>query len=167
MNNALDIAKYTINYSIDINKPITHLKLQKILYYIQAACLVEMDQPAFCEEIINWTYGPVVPEVYISFKKYGYSDINQKILTSSELVIDPETLDVSFNDIEFTDDIIDTNTKQLVNKVIKAYDSVSAIKMMKKTHQEDPWRNTKNGDLIGVDIIREYYLEHKCKLYNL
>ena len=166
MNNALDIAKYVVNYSIDINDPISHLKLQKILFYIQAALLVEVGEPAFYESIINWTYGPVVPEVYNEFKKYGYCTIEDKILSSTELYINPNTLDVSFENKEFNDEIIDTTTKSIIQKTVNAYKSVTAIKMMKKTHTEDPWKNTSNGEQIQLENIRAFYSINKNILYN-
>lgn len=38
---AIDVSTYIINYSCDINSPVSNLKLQKLLYYVQAALLVE------------------------------------------------------------------------------------------------------------------------------
>lgn len=166
MNKALDIARYIINYSIDLQKPISHLKLQKILFYIQAAFLVEKDTPAFCEEIVNWTYGPVVPEVYNSFKQYGYQDIYDKILSTSEMVLDPETLDISFDETPFNDAIIEEDSKLIIKNIVTVYKEDSAIKMMKKTHQEDPWKDTENGQIIELNKIQDYYLKNLNKLYN-
>ena len=39
--NVIDISSYIINYSNQINHPINNLKLQKLLYYVQAAMLIE------------------------------------------------------------------------------------------------------------------------------
>ena len=36
MYNALDVSRYIINYSNDKNYGISNLKLQKILYFVQA-----------------------------------------------------------------------------------------------------------------------------------
>ena len=55
--NALDIARYIINYSIDNSYPVSNLKLQKLLYYVQANFLVNKNKQCFYQEILNWDYG--------------------------------------------------------------------------------------------------------------
>ncbi|AFI05129.1 Panacea domain-containing protein [Helicobacter cetorum] len=70
---ALDAAKFLVNLAIDNEKPMTNLKLQKMLYLAQAesnATLIEEDFQA-------WEYGPVVPSVYRNYRN-GASRINSK-----------------------------------------------------------------------------------------
>ena len=64
MYSVLDVAKYVIFYSNEKKYDISNLKLQKILYFIQAEFLVSENEPCFYEEIEAWNFGPVVPEVY-------------------------------------------------------------------------------------------------------
>lgn len=53
--NVIDIAKYVINKSIEMEAPpISNLKLQKILYFIQGEFLSVLRKPAFLEEIQAW-----------------------------------------------------------------------------------------------------------------
>ena len=49
MYNVLDVAIYVINYAhdADCGESMSNLKLQKILYYIQAAFLVEKNRECF------------------------------------------------------------------------------------------------------------------------
>jgi len=54
---------------------VSNLKLQKILYFIQAEFLVVKGIPCFEEEIIAWGFGPVVLEVYHEYKVYGAAGI--------------------------------------------------------------------------------------------
>ena len=49
---------------------ITNLKLQKILYFAQAAHLAVHEKPLFKEDIEAWKFGPVIPSVYRKYKKY-------------------------------------------------------------------------------------------------
>lgn len=58
--NVIDVSSYIINYSNQINHPINNLKLQKLLYYVQAATLVETGRKCFNSKIIAWQFGPVV-----------------------------------------------------------------------------------------------------------
>lgn len=165
MNKAEDVARYVINHSILIEKPISHLKLQKILYYIQASFLVENKRPAFSEKIVNWAYGPVVPEIYSTFKKYGYQDITEPINYKKEMILDPDTLDISFDELPFNDEIIDEQSKKLIDKIINSYKDITAITMMKKTHRESPWIETKNGQEIKTELIYQYYIGNKEKIF--
>ena len=50
---------------------VTNLKLQKTLYYVQGYYLYRFGKPLFDDEIVNWAYGPVVPEAYFEFCSYG------------------------------------------------------------------------------------------------
>ena len=72
----LDIARYIINYSNEQQYGISNLKLQKLLYFVQAEFLAftEKKQPCFQEEIEAWGFGPVVPGVYKEFRQYGSSN---------------------------------------------------------------------------------------------
>lgn len=47
---------------------ITPLKLQKLLYYAQGWALSEWDKPLFGEKIEAWAFGPVVSDLYSSYK---------------------------------------------------------------------------------------------------
>lgn len=72
----LDVCKYVIDYSNEKEYGISNLKLQKILYFIQAYFLIK--QPSRCcfdDKIEAWDFGPVVPKAYRKYKQFGSSDI--------------------------------------------------------------------------------------------
>lgn len=70
-----EIAEYVIYYAYTQGNIVTNLKLQKILYYIQAEFLVGAQKQCFPERIEAWDFGPVIPEVYRRYKIYGGSFI--------------------------------------------------------------------------------------------
>ena len=80
MYNVLDVAIYVINYAhdADCGESMSNLKLQKILYYIQAAFLVEKNRECFKAVIIAGEFGPVIPEVYQKYKIYGRRGILER-----------------------------------------------------------------------------------------
>ena len=91
---AIDIAKYIVNKCTQDLKPISNLQLQKILYYIQKAFLVEFGSPAFNDRIEAWQFGPVVPVVYSRYCGFGAAPIlikytNVTIERNDVQVIDP------------------------------------------------------------------------------
>ena len=84
MYNVLDICNYIILYCRKKGYEITNLRLQKILYFVQAFFLQETDAPCFNADIEAWDLGPVVPDAYHFFKKFGASPLrvdNQFILS--------------------------------------------------------------------------------------
>ena len=60
----LDVCRHVINYSNEHDYGISNLKLQKVLYFIQAYFLTKKKDhtPCFDEKIEAWDFGPVVPE---------------------------------------------------------------------------------------------------------
>lgn len=71
MYNVLDVCRYVINYSNDKDYIISNLKLQKILYFIQAYFLINKNNACFKEIIEAWDFGPVIPKAYSEYKQYG------------------------------------------------------------------------------------------------
>ncbi len=68
---AIDVAKHIINYCYDQNKPISNLKLQKILYFAWIDYYNETGGIyLFHDDICAWKFGPVVPKVYDRFCHY-------------------------------------------------------------------------------------------------
>lgn len=69
---ALDVASYFIELANETpENDLTNLKLQKLLYYVQGKYLSVYGNPAFEEKIEAWKYGPVVADVYHTFKECG------------------------------------------------------------------------------------------------
>lgn len=76
---AVELAYLIVNISVDNQNFISNLKLQKLLYLMQVACIREFKTSLFDNRIEAWKYGPVVPEVYREFSKFGGGVIDQKI----------------------------------------------------------------------------------------
>lgn len=69
---ALDIANLYIDLANSIpGDYIDNLKLNKICYYAQAWCCVKLGHPLFDDEIQAWDYGPLIPDVYHTYKICG------------------------------------------------------------------------------------------------
>ena len=147
MYTAIEVAKYVINYSHDINHPISNLKLQKLLYYIQAASLVESGHKCFEEPIIAWEFGPVVEEAYQLYKEYGRSDIPRQN-AFKKMIFDSQQMKIVIHESK---DIVNPE-KGIIEKVVNAYKNIlNPFELVKKTHQEDPWKNTDiNLSLIHI-----------------
>ncbi|HIS09288.1 MAG TPA: DUF4065 domain-containing protein [Candidatus Scatomorpha intestinipullorum] len=70
MYDALEVAKYIINKAIEIEKPISNLQLQKILYFTHLESL-KQGEKLIGEPFEAWDFGPVVRKVYNKFCLWG------------------------------------------------------------------------------------------------
>lgn len=116
---------------------LSNMKLQKLLYYCQAFSLASSGKLLFSENIVAWQYGPVVPEVYHQFKKYGSGGIPQV-----------NNFDSSF---------LDCSDKELIDEVFEVYGQYSAIRLMEMTHSEEPWIKAEINGVISVALMTEFY----------
>lgn len=153
--NVLDIARYTINYCNNNELQITNLKLQKILYFIQAAFLKIKNTPCFNEEIEAWDFGPVVPEVYHEFKNYGGGNIPY-----IEYYIDFSNGIWEASKVKFDYKLIDEEDKEIINAMINECSKYSASNLVKLTHEQAPWLNSFSkgcNNIIYKESIKEYF----------
>lgn len=147
MYDAVDVCNYVINYCNAKKYGISNLKLQKILYFIQAYFLIEKSQKCFINKIVAWGCGPVVPEAYHKFKKYGGCNIY-----SSEFG--------NYNRISKED-------KECINKVIEKFRDYSSVDLTNLTLNQAPWINAYNRHVIKEitpDLIKEYFAEERGKI---
>lgn len=149
---AIDVAKNIINiynarvdelvrdYDI-VPEYITNLKLQKLLYFVQALCLMIFDKKAFSEKILAWSYGPVVYEVYQEYKQ------NHANMITSEMAIKD----------------ISSGLYKIIDEVVTCYGSIEANKLIAFTHEEEPWKNTEINKEIDIELIKNYF----SKIYEI
>jgi uncharacterized phage-associated protein len=138
-SNAHKIAQYIIAFSHEQGDPISNLKLQKLLYYVQAWALALHDEPIFDEQLEAWLHGPVVPSVYSDYKGWAWQPINANItLEEAEL---PEAV------------------KAHVNEVLEVYGPLTAPQLELLTHQEDPWIKARRG--LPKDVASNSVISHE------
>lgn len=154
--NVLDVCRHVINYSNKRDYGISNLKLQKILYFIQAYFLISTPNPCFRERIEAWDFGPVVPEAYREYKQFGSGDI-----PTVTHVIDFDKED-SWNSIirEYEDDVICEEDKHRIDRVIDQFSDYSATDLVSLTHRQSPWIDAyvpHMNNEITPDAIKEYF----------
>ena len=149
---ASELARYIINHFQEAGDPITNLKLQKLLYYVQGWTLALQGRPAFTERLEAWVHGPVQPAVYGIYKSNRWNPIYQEV-SSPDL------------DEEFAD---------LVTEVLKVYGPDSAYELELRTHSEPPWIIARKGlaadepstSTITTESIKTYFEQLKSDAEN-
>lgn len=146
--NAMDVANYIVAEAVKREQPVTHLKLQKLLYYVVAKHLKDTGEYLIAEPICKWQFGPVVKEVYHAFKTYGSEPIKapyayltkNSVFTPDENGVFPEF----FLEFAKPHEINQELTKQTdfvgtVNAVMTELMSNDPFELVERTHQEDAW----------------------------
>lgn len=159
MFKAANVANYIVDYSINAGHSITHLKLQKILYYVAAAYLQKSvdNKLLFEDEISKWQYGPVVENVYNLFKIYGSYNINAMIHYSTYNEGEWVNVDIAKKRklIEVNDSVV-----SIINSVIDACLDIPVFDLVERTHQEPAWTEYKD------EIMQSYSLPYKKRRTN-
>lgn len=129
------------DYVLSTHGPMSHLKLQKLLYLIEGYHLAYFTESLIDDKFQAWTHGPVSRKVYDSLKDKSrlYADVGYEPASDSDP--DPAILVQSL----LTQDQID-----LVNEVLDLYDKESGFELEALTHAQTPWINARNGLPLGA-----------------
>jgi uncharacterized phage-associated protein len=124
-----DVCDYIIIKLVESGEHPSILKLQKLLYYVQAWNLAINNQPLFDGKFEAWVHGPVNRQIYSRFvaTKYMYSSAGRSDVLEGQ--------DNLLEDAQF-----------VIDDVLELYAPFSGSQLEEMTHKEDPWLNAR-GDL--------------------
>jgi uncharacterized phage-associated protein len=150
MATSLDVARYLIHLASPAEDEdvdcLSHLRLQKLLYYVQGWHLAAFGRPLFAGQIEAWTHGPVVREVYPTFRAYGWQAI-------------PPTEGADPSGLS-------QKEKAFIRSIWDVYKQYSATALRDMTHQEAPWLEARGSlapnqrceNVISSDSLRAFFL---------
>jgi uncharacterized phage-associated protein len=127
------VAEHVIAYEYSLDHLPNNLRLQKLLYFIQAQFLFRKGEPCFEEDLEAWMFGPVVPSVYNRYKKYGSNAIPAPDMTNNA-GIKPEDL-------------------AMIRGVVEQLRSHSDQNLLYMTRGQDPWIHAQNGIITKQSIV--------------
>ena len=140
------------NYILKHHGSMSHLKLQKLLFYCDAYRLAYFGQELIEDVFEAWVHGPVCRKVYDSLKDKSvlYSD-----LAYSETSID---VDAAF-------EALPTAQRELIGSVLNDLSGWSGMELEAATHREYPWQQARAGvddgakchNPISKEITMEFY----------
>lgn len=168
MTPALFVANYIIEYSNKKGYPINNLKLQKLLYFVNARNIVENGSPLFEESMEKWQYGPVVPSVYHEYKRFGAFAISGKDIVKEYISFDTNPF-ANLSDlkiVKYTSDVVENH--QLIEKTVDALSEFQPFKLVDITHSHTPWKKEEKRIKDGVkgikyttEEIKDYFKNNK------
>ena len=150
-------ANTILNCFFDKDEFITHMKIQKLLYFSYGVYLSKHNTYMVENRFQAWTYGPVLPTLYHKLKDFGDAYITKQINFEGEIYA-------------YTSGEVLNTIKTIVNK----FGHHSAFKLSEMTHVKDgPWFKTvqEKGykQDIDINLIKNYFSEnpdYECKHTN-
>nr|WP_300664280.1 type II toxin-antitoxin system antitoxin SocA domain-containing protein [uncultured Acetatifactor sp.] len=124
--------------------PVTHLALQKLLYFVQSWSRTLLDQAMFDDDCEAWVHGAVYPNVYSVFRQFKYAPL--------------PSVEESF---EFGE-----QEQRILNAVKKYYFDIYSAKALEEIcHREPPYIETREGfpegkachKVMDAEKISSYY----------
>lgn len=123
--------------------PITHLALEKLLYFVQSWSVALNKEWMFEDDCQAWVHGAVYPQVYELFKYFGYQPLPK---VNSEVIL-------SNNDIK------------ILNLVKTYYYDVYNAKTLETIcHIEEPYKEARKG-YLAKQVCQEIINKEKIKSY--
>lgn len=150
---ALDVANFFIlTGSLNEGTEMTNARVNKLLYFAQGWHLAIYGTPLFSEDFEAWQYGPVINEIYQSFK-----------ICNSNAIL--ETLgDFDINSLE-------ENDIEFLTSVFCKYVDDSTSSLISKTHEKDtPWRKiyvAGKNNIISKEEIKKYFGARKSQFKTI
>ncbi|MGJ4728994.1 Panacea domain-containing protein [Luteimonas sp. SDU101] len=149
------IANYVLDVSQESGRSVTHLGLQKLVYFCHAWSLAKLGKPLIKHQFEAWQFGPVLQYLYRDFKEFDRNPI-----TTRARRLNPQT-----GHTEIVQCTLDWETDALLRKVIGFYGRLSAGTLVELSHSEGgPWDLVWNhegkvnpGMKIDDSVIQGYF----------
>jgi uncharacterized phage-associated protein len=133
-----------------------HLKLQKLLYYIEAWHLAILDCELIPDKFEAWMHGPVLRNIWYHYRDYGMMTLNNLVYIDEH---EKNTVEKIMEQYLVQDQI------ELINDVLNEYGDKSAYHLECLTHSERPWVEARKeiepaekcSNEISKKTMKEYY----------
>ena len=145
MYSAIEVANYIIKYEHSQKRIISNLKLQKLLYFVQAQFLRILGIPCFSDKIIAWSFGPVMVNVYHAYKYYGGLDIT-KLKNNVNINIEQEH-------------------KKIINEVLEKFSNTPLYELVDIIKHQSPYIKARHRGILFFDDAPEITIQDIRKFF--
>lgn len=160
------VANLILDESQRLDRSLTNLALQKLLYFAHGLYLIETKGPLVSGHFEAWQYGPVHPAVYQAFKSSGdrpitFRAMSKDILTGNQIEIEAPK---------------DPRVRQIVGKIMASYGNLTPGRLVQISHAKNaPWqyvvdRGTESmvfGMRIPDNVIVDRFKHHKVTISDI
>ena len=132
----------------------SHLKLQKLLYYIEAWHLVFFEQSIIDDNFEAWVHGPVSTKVWHRLK--NHSKLYDGLYLKEHLI------DSTIQEVE---SYLAKDQIEFISDLLKEYGNKTSYYLENLVHSELPWLEARKGyktddkctEVISKKIMKDYY----------
>ena len=157
MHSARSIANSILKIAQDSGSQLTNMQLQKLVYFAHGWHLALKGEPLLADAVKAWNFGPVIPPLYNSLKKFGNGVVTELINRK-----DPETSDALIPQEPESEFV-----KQLLVRVWQVYGRMTGAQMSYLTHQDGtPWDTVWKKEKFSVipnELIRDHFRTLRVK----
>jgi uncharacterized phage-associated protein len=159
---AAAIANEFIKLARESHRPLSPMKLQKLVYFAHGWYLAFTGEPLINEPVEAWQFGPVIPSLYHTLKNYGSKEIADPLTDDVfHLFADDEVHEYSIDDGYNPEE--NALAKEIIKRIWEVYGGLSAVQLSNLTHDQDaPWAVTPGKDkkhtIIEQETIKNYFL---------
>ncbi|WP_430475908.1 type VI toxin-antitoxin system SocA family antitoxin [Thalassospira lucentensis] len=157
------VANLLLDQAETFGVQVTNLALQKLLYFAHGAFLIREKKPLVSGYFEAWTYGPVHPAVYKSFKSAGSSPIEFR--AEGKNIVTGGRYALTLPD--------DNAVNSVISAITKSYGQLSPGMLVDISHAPNsPWDIVKNksrtdvafGLRIPDTLISANFRHHKVRV---
>jgi uncharacterized phage-associated protein len=139
---SLEVANFFLNKARQERRPISNMKILKMIYFAHGFYLAANNKPLVMDEIQAWEHGPVEPKLYNKLKRFGSGNID---LTKVELP--------SINNDSEIEDFLCSFYEQTAN--------LTAFELSELTHSpKSPWHKAwlrgRNSVITDKDMTKYF-----------
>ncbi len=135
--NASELGQIITHFINQKGDTISHKKLQKLIYYVEAWNLVHLKNPIVDENFEAWVHGPVIPELYHELKEFGFNNLH---IVNDEFDSVDQEIDAIIAKNNISEDQL-----ELIYSVLNKYGSLNSLELELLTHNEAPWIEAREG----------------------
>lgn len=124
------VANFVLDQCDAAGVPVSHLALQKIVYFCHVWSLIELSQPLVRQSFEAWEHGPVLQYLYREFKALGSNPVHGRARQLNPRNGQREVVVYDFAE----------PTRELLTKVVAIYSRFSASALRELSHAPGgPW----------------------------
>lgn len=143
----MDVSEYILRKQLTGN-----LKLQKLLYFVQAYFLIKKGIPCFSDKIYAWDSGPTIPAVYRYFSRstlfFAFPD-DIYIVENEDGRLERRCYDI---------ENIPKDDRKLIDEVIEAFSGYTPSWMLDLIRGQDPYiKACKDEGEIKLMDLKEFF----------
>ena len=141
-HDARAVANRLIRLSHSNGKTLTHLQVQKLVYFCHAWMLAIFDKPMINQPVEAWQFGPAIGELQESLRQYGKNPVREIPVKRQK---------------EYTNE-----EERIIRDVFDKYGGLSGYQLSMMAHQEgSPWETTVltigEKERISNELIKDYH----------